>query len=635
MATKETIISFRGEDNGLSSSLEKMRSIFNKFGEEISSNSLKTSLASKNTIKQIDEEIKAFERRSRAFNLSKKEELYNQYQHKISPKSEAEKATLITQRDAEIANTKGFDKHIAIKKKYENLMADPTDAIRGGAKLDYENQVKELDNETKKQSVLLRDLIDEVKYSALNQVREHKKDSDEQIAAFESGKLQNSPITEQVAAKVIKDVVDSTRKSGGGGGGGSSEGVSGEGEKGESGHGGTSIKNIALGVALGEVVGGILKKVGNAVTGFGSQFANATDPSFIAASVMGSIWEPLGEGKRRNIEEHEALERSTFGIRALTGNKRGNEFGASEYGYSMSETIPIGQQLAKSRAYGGANIGAETKELLSLEKAYSLDRNTLMGMGAMSGFDINKGGQLSNASNLIARNFSGPNPDMTKLSSLLEAQLALMEEDSNTLENIDSRQEANVVSNFASLGGSYAGPRGARNVVHDDTALSNPQGEFQQARNYSVLAKLNPKASYYEIKKMEEEGATVPGFMIGILKSIQKQFGSGELGQEMTRQRFGKTYSQGETLWKGFLENPDFMESTTNQSENLSKGQIEASARAATTEMDVNKAMFKDAFSEGMEEGMLAVAKKFGEKVASVIESTLTTMGMTPKGAKK
>ena len=59
-------------------------------------------------------------------------------------------------------------------------------------------------------------------------------------------------------------------------------------------------------------------------------------------------------------------------------------------------------------------------------------------------------------------------------------------------------------------------------------ALESPGNEWQRARQLSVLSRLRPGSSLWELNTMMQGGLSTPGYMTGVMKSITQTAGSGE-----------------------------------------------------------------------------------------------------------
>ena len=150
--------------------------------------------------------------------------------------------------------------------------------------------------------------------------------------------------------------------------------------------------------------------------------------------------------------------------------------------------------------------------------------------------------------------------DFSRLNSLMEIQNQLIQDQSGISEKVNTNINAGILAAFKGVGGSFdptKDPRSEQRIMSLMSSLRSPQNEFQQARDFAVLSGLNPKGSYLDILKMQQQSLRTPGFLRGVLDMIAQQTGGGELGVIATMQRFGLSPEVAEQLFNNRINYSD------------------------------------------------------------------------------
>jgi len=381
---------------------------------------------------------------------------------------------------------------------------------------------------------------------------------------------------------------------------------------------------IFAGSALGTFTANMLQNIGKV----GGALAGAEHEERVIAEGLRGL--PFiggfsGTAYARHIESREAAERGTLRLAAITGRGGERMFSATQLGFDITEIMPIAQQVAQRRGFRG-NIQGDTRDILGIEKAFGVDRGLLMDISQREAFD--KGGGAFNAvTRLMAEMGLRPGEsDLSNLQNLIETSNNLLREQSGSLESIDSNATARVVAAFQNIGGSFADPRAKERVMNIHRSLTSPANEFQQALSFATLAQLDPGASYYQIREMQETGITQKGFLGTLLKNYESMYGSGELAMEAVRQRFGLSFAQGRTLWEGYQADRTVWDAIAGEDElkdQLARQDVQILGAKRTSDLEKSTAEITNAFVEGMSPGMLKVAEKTGIKMGNAIKETL------------
>jgi len=278
-------------------------------------------------------------------------------------------------------------------------------------------------------------------------------------------------------------------------------------------------------------------------------------------------------------------EESALRLKAVTGMDTSQEFGVGGVandmigaGFTTAEFDRYQTDLAKTRGYarngffsrgnkqGGtkrfnSKVTEEAQRLASVELLSGVDRGTFLGISSYQQFDYNKSrqgraetsfdiDQLYKTMRLTGAIAKG---DKSRMGEFAETMSKRAFSASNLSETIDTDQ---IISNMGKMyltGGSFSDSRMGDRMQTMNNALINPNNDFKQAFNFSILRKLNPNASFVELQKMREKGMGQEGFLETSLKSMRNMSGSNnDLFEQLISSRLGVGYQQAETLRKGF-----------------------------------------------------------------------------------
>lgn len=307
------------------------------------------------------------------------------------------------------------------------------------------------------------------------------------------------------------------------------------------------------------------KEVANFVAG---QVSNAVD--MVTAVTTPSLI-PAVLAKR-------ALSSNNPSSNLLTNSlKQGTDM--NQLGYSSEQANNYMTTLAKTRGYSSyarytgagesrkTQFGAEksmqeeTMRLASLENQYGLGSGFLVGLSKYQQSDNNTGRNASKRETSY---------DVQRMVSVMKNAGAIQGEDysrvgqfaetmnqrafsaGNLSEVIDTDVIMENMAKFSKVGGSFD-TRMSERMGQVSQALINPNNDFKQSFNFSVLRRMNPDASYVQLKKMEENGIGQKGFLEGNLKSIQELSGEDNDNFDLlTASRFNIRLNQAQTLREGY-----------------------------------------------------------------------------------
>ena len=386
--------------------------------------------------------------------------------------------------------------------------------------------------------------------------------------------------------------------------------------------------------AITKVSGSLLAAGAGAVVG-AIPFIGGAGSSITAGGIAGSAI--LGDVVQGNVERNleERKKRDIAGNQLISTTGKGG-FSASQYGLATYQTAEIAKQVAIS--YGSsANLQQRTINSLAVEKAYGLDRGTINQQNQnarITGVD-----SIKNIATVVATlqgrgEFKGG--DYSKLSEILQQQSSFIQNQSKILERPNANAATGIMAAFRSIGGSFGDTRSGERISTINSALANPSNDFQKARNFGILNKLNPGASYFQLKEMQEKGLEQKGFLGETLKQLQREVGGDpENLMIATQQRLGLSSSSTRKLVESFQKDPNIFNNMGIAGANKVAG-IEdeiKNKRNFTTAVEQSSAEIADAYASGALEGFKVAFSKGFNKFSKELENYITSVleGKTPK----
>lgn len=379
-----------------------------------------------------------------------------------------------------------------------------------------------------------------------------------------------------------------------------------------------SIFGAILGAEMVKSLASKINQVGTAMSGAqsGEQFlADALKAIPIVGGLIGGM---VG----RHQEESYKAQVGTNRLRGRAG--RGSMFGFSNLGYGINETMPIAEQAVTALG-SSSDIRGVTGDVVSSERAFSLDRGTLMDM--LKNQRMQNDGDLSKNISVVfntmkSRGFIS-DKDTTQFEEILKLQNTLVQKQSEVMEVVDPNKATGVIAAFKGVGGSFGDARAGGRISQISGALSSPGNDFQKARNLQVLSKLKPDASLFELEEMQEKGIMQEGFLGETLRQLEKETGGGEGMLQATKSRLGLGAEATRTLVEQFQANRTrFDKFSGTEGELMGELDLMSKASALTPEREKEQARISDAFIEGPIKGLKQVGIEFSKNVAEAIKES-------------
>lgn len=485
------------DDSGIDSFFQRIKRDSEELGREMIQASREYSSSSREVLRDIEEQISAIERRNKL-------------------DAEFQKAKLVRQHESGAINPEQF--------------REKASEIRRGTE------------EDKIQISLLREMIDTIKQTAKEEIREDRKAVEEQI--------KQSKTVDQLSPEgdPVKNLIETLQR----------------GLLGDVGESEQSDRAKSAGNAL---VGGFRdiasakNEVYAAVASLGTVgSATAAGVGGLAGGLAGGIISSVTGTIRRGLEATERMETAREGMIALTGKKMPEGWFSRiksyadpfEMGMSYSEFLTAATDYSRSniRNQKGGTIGA-----LRMEKGLGVDRGILTGLsrtqrGTNENIDV--------VANTLAGTITNLNKNEEQTRAYLGEYLSILvdvnKEQLNTIGSVDSGINTKMIASLTQLGKEYENPEFLRGVVMSvRQGLTQAQTPQVEALQYAALSKIAPGASLWEMRKMMEDpfGEDSQKYLPEFLKSLISISGSKEDAYLNVQSVFGVSGKVAEDLVEG------------------------------------------------------------------------------------
>jgi len=330
---------------------------------------------------------------------------------------------------------------------------------------------------------------------------------------------------------------------------------------------------------------GVASSTGSAMVGFGGGVAAAGIGILIGAEVAKKGWSLATEYAKQWGESY-----ATLGREASLGDRRANE----ALGFSKIDMLSRLAPLAMSRR-SGVGIEESLRNMLLLKKGINLDENLYSSMEMMSTISGQTG--LSNIQSAIAAMRAGGivrGQDMSAVPDFLSIIVQQGKEQLSRLGRIDVGVNSKMVSSLASMDDVLSkSPEALSSLLNGlQGGLTGAKSPQMEALQYSVLSRMYPGASYFELRKMREAGFRTPGYAEGMIELLKNITGGGENLYLNLEGAMGISASQAEILGKGYGKMGQMMKQEFKGKVGVSD--LEARAIAATPTQEELRAKFVD-----------------------------------------
>lgn len=567
-------LEFQGKDN-VSPAANSVKSSIKELNKELLENSLLQSNTSKGALLFYEKEISLLKQKLELENSSKR----------VTAKENYEKTIKRIQ----------FDKQEA-EQIIKDPKADKEERIQAAQNIKqrtFEGAEKEADNDYKKQLKLADDSLKEDRRQTKLLEENHKQFllmvkllmSGDKGAASEYQKLlQELGIEEQ--GKEFEGRIKAEKED------------SGKDKEGEKGGG------VFGAVLLGNLVSEAVKRSIGGAHNVMSTLLGGTESEEMASDIVKQI-PVIGEGVGTALQRHlkEKFEEEVASRKYGASAGGGDLAWGTAFGYTMDDVGPMQSALARGRGTT-TGITKEMEESFHLIKGLAINMSTVVQSVSTYKYQDVQRTTADNASIMLevmkkAKIYDRKEEGNVRIEELLNTQNKLVEDQSTRLEKVSPETMATVMAEFGKLGGSFEDARAGGRISSINQGLMNPQGDYQQAMSYSVLASLKPGGSLLDMMKMQEGGVGQEGYMKGMMEMLKGQYGTGDLFTIALKNKFNLSAEQAETLATGYKEGKtDFA--------NIAKLGTEAVpfTETGTTLREVNRAELEMAWAHSPTEGI-------------------------------
>lgn len=591
----ERKVTFTGVDSGVSNMMNRLREDSKQLTNELIRDAQSYSNTSRQQIQYIEEQIRAIERRNRV---------------------EAQGQRLILERQREAGT------------------------IAPG---EYQEQVSRASIETRTgdlQISLLRELIEAVKATSRDEIREDRKGVQDRVREFQRresrGDLGGYTDEELFKLRYQGEILGMGDQPGQRGGMGVFGGVVAANLLNRLGGLAQQVPRAQtqldlLGPAIGIGGAAIGAGIGTGIdikTGLQSEF------QIIGAEIGAQVGEFYSEALLRSLTSREALEVASMRIQAITG--RTGTFGGGRGAALGLDRIQEAELAARVATITGRGTDLERRgfNFQALQAAFGFDEGLVARRFALERMgQVNTTQEISRILRVaqIQGFFPGGEVDQTTFADLIRSQTDLIEQLSQTATVVDPNQALRTVLEFDRMGGmfSVSDPRSGPLRSAISQSLANPQNDFVQAATFQTLRRLNPGAGLFDLMRMQQQGAGTPGFIQGMLETAMQGSDDPDFQRIMLSQLLPNVPLDAiDTLFNqagrmGSITDEELARiRPSGRGTGLPFGEqmVEDRAVANVTRLTRDRADITNAFIEGATDGITTVAEKFGEEISRALE---------------
>lgn len=568
MAEQTKKIIFEAQDNGVASTQDRLRAGAEQLARSFIRSAREYSTSGKEVINYLEEEIRLLEKRDRLASRVAQGQLDTSYRRQM------EKAPAWRQP--------------AITEEYRSQSAQISEDAKINAL----------------QVELLRELIDTIKHTSKEEIREDRKVVEEKLTKDRSvgrlGLAESADEIDELKKTLQYEAVGSVKES----------------EQEER-------NRFKFGTAAGR--------------GFNSAAGVAVQPNefFMAAAVLAMIpiigqgLSAIGGKMFSSAQEYEgALGKYT----ALTGTPIGGAVGIgpsfSQYGMTRSQSMDMAINLARARGergegnifWTGAQMQAQYMRGLGLSESDLLQTERLSRGGRFLGGAV----PWNLVQSLGSRGVMSTS-DTSLLPEYLQLFNQLSQQQLEVLGSIDQGINTNLISAVASMGGIFSNPDNLKRIMPSfQSGLSRPVNAGVRALQLYTLQRANPNMSLLELEMEQEKGlAGMDGtYLTEYLKTLKGRSGNQDMFIRNIAGSFGLSLNLSSQIAEGFTSG----KLSTEQLLGLAKGEnvsgnvstsldLRERAQAGTGELAKSTARISDFFAvrgEQMVQALVGIESKLG-----------------------
>lgn len=579
MSIRKEIV-FSAKDTGVADTMQRLRQSANELGRDLIRDARDFTTSGKESVRYIEEQIKAMERRNKV--------------------SQAE-------RKFEIDESRN-----------QGMGAAKTNAARAAVDKQYKSDLGDLKSESRQdemQLALLRELIDTVKNTAREEIGEDRKNISRQISSDKS--LDQLGIGGQDEIEAFKKTLQREEI-----------GTISEQEREEKSKFGDRAQKAtdATASALGS------KNEIYAVAG-----ALALIP-LVGGGLSMLAEKALSGAEARSDARAKASGTRGQGVGLMGGaNAYGMTMAEATAQYGNAQDTGSARSLGM---IGGLNAGtlgrfgaSGAQEAMALHQGMGIDPGALNQLGGFFGYGggqhVGEGARQStggSAFDMLTKSFAdtgllGDKGQQTvNMPTIMNQTAQVLGMLSGSLDKFDPAQAMASMAKLTRLGGSFADPeKMSERYGQLHQGLTDQSNPFAQAIKFSTMQGMTGGMSKnrFELMEMQERGMTEPGMMKGYMQKLSELSGGNkDIFLEEVKAAFpALSYSNTRTLVEGYMKDPSTFDANYEQ---MTKGTKSLGDRNFTEYMAQSTAEWSETFADVGEE-LVGAMKIVGEAINSLI----------------
>lgn len=593
----ERKVNFTGVDNGVSNMMNRLREDSKQLTNELIRDAQSYSSTSRDQLQYIEEQIRAIERRNRI-------------------EAQGQRLILDRQREAGTITSDQYQQQVA--------------------------QIGTINRADDLQVSLLRELIEAVRSTSRDEIREDRKGVQDRVREFQRrearGDLSTYSDEELFKLRQQQEMLGMAPGDRPGQGGGMSVfggvvaanilnrlgGLAQQVPRAQ-----TGLDLVGPGVTIGATA------IGAAIgTGFDATTLGQTEFQIIGAELGSRIGEVYSEALVRTLTSREALNAARLRLGAVTGNNRAFTtaagLGRENLGLDVIQQTELAARVLSLTGRQGG-IAERTYDFQALQTAFGFDEGLVARRFALervgqtnTTLEIARILQAAEQLGFFPSTISGVTKDQTTFIDLIRSQTALIEQFSQVATVADPNQALRTILEFNRVGGMFgtADPRSMGLISSINQGLATPQNDFMQAANFQVLRRLSPGAGLFDLLRMQQQGLQTPGFLRGVIGDITQMGGGEDFQRLMLAQRLPGVPL--DAISDLFDRRDRIGEISDEELANITgQGGLQALRdRAARNvpRLARDRAEITNAFIQGSIDGINTVAAKFGDEISRALE---------------
>lgn len=389
--------------------------------------------------------------------------------------------------------------------------------------------------EDRLQTALLRELIETVRNTSRDEIRENRTNVERRVDDFHSGKIDVQDPEEKLKLGLqAEELRGQAERTGRGGrmGFGYAQGVVG------------SSNAFEAGVGAAAMTGQNMAGMGGMIGGIGMFLALGALAGGKALQAARGYQEAMGEASG-------VMGGSMAGYEGF-----GNEF--STYGYTMDQAIRRRTQMA--RAIGRAGSSSQlTRESFLLERGAGIDAGIMTSLLQTMRGDTSGLGLLGNTSQLTGglRSIGAMRGgDLSLLPEFMQTLIQVNQEQLKVLGSVDTGMNSKMITAIASLDDTFKNPQVLNQVLGQLRGGLTGGNAQVEALQFATLSRMKPGNSLFSLMKMRENpfGTENQNYLAEYLSSMEKMSGGEEQFFMNIMSAFGTSATMSERIGKGFRE---------------------------------------------------------------------------------